>query len=216
MLTPGAEGMKGAIAKAEQLRDGTPGAVILQQFANPANPAVHRRTTAEEIWRDTDGRIDLFVAGVGTGGTVSGVGARLKELKPSVRIVAVEPAESPVLSGGQAGPHKIQGIGAGFVPETFDRSVVDRIVTAVSYTHLDVYKRQHVDRSVCGNGFSRGIICSPVTNTPHHFSPFNTSIFDLYCPAAVPADRISAHAARTAEPIIFLASIALILDPFHQ
>ena len=129
VLTPGAEGMKGAIAKAEQLRDGTPGAVILQQFANPANPAVHRRTTAEEIWRDTDGRIDLFVAGVGTGGTVSGVGARLKELKPSVRIVAVEPAESPVLSGGQAGPHKIQGIGAGFVPETFDRSVVDRIVT---------------------------------------------------------------------------------------
>lgn len=121
--------MKGAIAKAEQLRDGTPGAVILQQFANPANPAVHRRTTAEEIWRDTDGRIDLFVAGVGTGGTVSGVGARLKELKPSVRIVAVEPAESPVLLGGQAGPHKIQGIGAGFVPETFDRSVVDRIVT---------------------------------------------------------------------------------------
>ena len=109
VLTPGAEGMKGAIAKAEQLRDGTPGAVILQQFANPANPAVHRRTTAEEIWRDTDGRIDLFVAGVGTGGTVSGVGARLKELKPSVRIVAVEPAE--------------------FVPETFDRSVVDRIVT---------------------------------------------------------------------------------------
>ena len=129
VLTPGAEGMTGAIAKAEQLRDGTPGAVILQQFANPANPAVHRRTTAEEIWRDTDGRIDLFVAGVGTGGTVSGVGARLKELKPSVRIVAVEPAESPVLSGGQAGPHKIQGSGAGFVPETFDRSVVDRIVT---------------------------------------------------------------------------------------
>ena len=109
VLTPGAEGMTGAIAKAEQLRDGTPGAVILQQFANPANPAVHRRTTAEEIWRDTDGRIDLFVAGVGTGGTVSGVGARLKELKPSVRIVAVEPAESPVLSGGQAGPHKILG-----------------------------------------------------------------------------------------------------------
>ena len=108
VLTPGAEGMKGAIAKAEQLRDGTPGAVILQQFANPANPAVHRRTTAEEIWRDTDGRIDLFVAGVGTGGTVSGVGARLKELKPSVRIVAVEPAESPVLSGAKRGPTRFR------------------------------------------------------------------------------------------------------------
>ena len=100
--------MTGAIAKAEQLRDGTPGAVILQQFANPANPAVHRRTTAEEIWRDTDGRIDLFVAGVGTGGTVSGVGARLKELKPSVRIVAVEPAESPVLSGAKRGPTRFR------------------------------------------------------------------------------------------------------------
>ncbi len=129
VLTPGADGMKGAIAEAEALRNANPdGAVILRQFENPANPAVHRRTTAEEIWADTDGRIDFFVAGVGTGGTVSGTGARLKELDPSIRIVAVEPAESPVLSGGVPGPHKIQGIGAGFVPATYDPSVVDEVI----------------------------------------------------------------------------------------
>lgn len=129
VLTPGAEGMKGAIAEAERLKGETPGSVILQQFENPANPAVHRRTTAEEIWRDTDGRVDIFVAGVGTGGTVSGTGSRLKELNPAVQIVAVEPSDSPVLSGGKAGPHKIQGIGAGFVPKTYDASVVDRVMT---------------------------------------------------------------------------------------
>lgn len=128
VLTPGAEGMKGAIARAQALREEISGSVILQQFENPANPARHYRTTAEEIWRDTEGGIDLFVAGVGTGGTVSGTGRRLKELNPAVRIAAVEPASSPVLSGGAPGAHKIQGIGAGFVPGNYDPSVVDLVV----------------------------------------------------------------------------------------
>lgn len=128
VLTPGAAGMKGAIEKAEALRNENPGSIILQQFENPANPATHKRTTAEEIWRDTDGQIDIFVAGVGTGGTVSGTGARLKELNPNIRIVAVEPAGSPVLSGGKPGPHKLQGIGAGFIPKTYDAKVVDQVI----------------------------------------------------------------------------------------
>lgn len=127
VLTPGAEGMKGAIARAQELQAATPGALILQQFENPANPAIHRRTTGEEIWNDTDGQVDVFVGGVGTGGTVSGVGAALKAHNPAVKVVAVEPESSPVLSGGKPGPHKIQGIGAGFVPKNFDRSVVDEV-----------------------------------------------------------------------------------------
>ena len=128
VLTPGPDGMKGAIAKAEELQRQNPKGVLLQQFANPANPAIHKKTTAEEIWRDTDGKIDIFVAGVGTGGTVSGVGEVLKKYNPNVQIVAVEPTDSPVLSGGKPGPHKIQGIGAGFVPKTYNDSVVDEII----------------------------------------------------------------------------------------
>ncbi len=129
VLTPGAEGMKGAISRAEELLRTTDGAVMLGQFTNPANPAVHERTTGEEIWQATEGRVDIFVAGVGTGGTVSGAGRRLKEHKPEVRVVAVEPASSAVLSTGVAGKHRIQGIGAGFVPETYDAGVVDEVVT---------------------------------------------------------------------------------------
>jgi len=128
VLTPGPDGMKGAIAKAETLKNEIPGSIILQQFENPANPAIHVRTTGEEIWRDTDGKVDIFVAGVGTGGTVSGVGEILKKHNPKVEIVAVEPAESPVLSGGSPGPHKIQGIGAGFIPKIYNAQVVDKVI----------------------------------------------------------------------------------------
>jgi cysteine synthase A len=128
VLTPGAEGMNGAIRKAEELAASTPGAVILQQFANPANPEIHRRTTAEEIWRDTDGRVDILVSGVGTGGTITGVAEVLRSRKKGFQAVAVEPESSPVLSGGQAGPHKIQGIGAGFVPTVLHTDVIDEVV----------------------------------------------------------------------------------------
>jgi len=132
ILTPGLLGMKGAVDKAKEIVADTPNAFFPQQFENPANAAAHKRTTAEEIWRDTDGKVDIFVAGVGTGGTISGVGEILKKYNPNVQIVAVEPAESPLLSGGTAGPHKIQGIGANFVPGTFNRAVVDEILTIKS------------------------------------------------------------------------------------
>ncbi len=128
VLTPGPEGMRGAVAKAKELVESTPGAVTPSQFANPANPAIHKRTTAEEIWADTGGKLDFFVSGVGTGGTITGVGQVLKPRLPNLKVIAVEPEASPVLSGGAAGPHKIQGIGAGFVPEVLDRSVIDEIV----------------------------------------------------------------------------------------
>ena len=136
VLTEGAKGMKGAIAKAEELAKEIPGSFIPGQFVNPANPAIHKATTGPEIWRDTDGRVDVFIAGVGTGGTLSGVGAYLKEQNPEIRIVALEPDDSPVLSEGRGGPHKIQGIGAGFVPETLDTGIYDEIYRA---KHEDAY-----------------------------------------------------------------------------
>ena len=128
VLTPGSEGMGGAIRKAQEIQTATPGSLILQQFENPANPLAHERTTAEEIWQDTDGKIDIFVASVGTGGTLTGTARGLKKKNPNIRIVAVEPAGSPVLSGGKAGPHKIQGIGAGFIPKILDTSLIDQII----------------------------------------------------------------------------------------
>jgi cysteine synthase A len=137
VLTDPAKGMRGAVAKAEQIIAELPKALMPQQFKNLANPEIHRRTTAEEVWNDTNGAIDAFVAGVGTGGTITGVGQVLKPRKPSLRIIAVEPEDSPVLSGGQPGPHKIQGIGAGFVPEVLDRSVVDEVITVGNQTAFD-------------------------------------------------------------------------------
>lgn len=140
-LTPAAKGMRGAIERAQQIVGANPDALMLQQFQNPANPEIHRRTTAQEIWEDTAGEVDVFIAGVGTGGTVTGTGQILKEKKSSVKIIAVEPEDSPVLSGGQPGPHKIQGIGAGFVPDIFDSGVVDEIVTIGNETAFSTARR---------------------------------------------------------------------------
>ncbi|SKC78186.1 cysteine synthase A [Krasilnikoviella flava] len=141
VLTPGAEGMKGAVAAAEKIAAERPGAVLARQFANEANPKVHRETTAEEIWADTDGAVDVVVSGIGTGGTITGVGQVLKERKPEVRIVAVEPAESPILNGGNPGPHKIQGLGANFVPEILDTSVYDEVLDVDAETSVELARR---------------------------------------------------------------------------
>jgi cysteine synthase len=155
VLTPASQGMKGAIAKAEELLKSTPNAVMPQQFKNRANPEVHRRTTAEEIWNDTGGSLDIFVAGVGTGGTITGVGQVLKPRKPTLRVVAVEPEESAVLSGGQHSPHKIQGLGAGFVPEILDRSVIDEIIKVNSATAFEVSRQLARTEGIPG-GISSG------------------------------------------------------------
>lgn len=141
ILTPGKDGMKGAIAKAKELQASIPASVVMSQFDNPANPEIHSRTTAEEIWRDTDGNIDIFIAGVGTGGTLSGTGRSLKMYNPDIKVVAVEPEKSPVISGGQPGPHKIQGIGAGFIPGNFDASVVDDVMRI---TDEDAFECEHL------------------------------------------------------------------------
>ncbi len=148
VLTEGTKGMKGAIAKAEELRDSIPGAVILGQFVNKANPAAHKATTGSEIWEQTDGKVDIFVAGVGTGGTITGVGEYLKSQNPDVKIVAVEPASSPVLSTGTAGPHKIQGIGAGFVPEVLNTDVYDEIITIENEDAFDEGRRFAVSEGI--------------------------------------------------------------------
>jgi cysteine synthase A len=155
VLTPAAQGMKGAIAAAEELLRTTPNSVMPQQFRNLANPEIHRRTTAEEIWNDTGGELDIFVAGVGTGGTITGVGQVLKPRKPGLRVVAVEPEESPVLSGGQHAPHKIQGIGAGFVPDILDRAVIDEIVRVDSATAIETTRALARQEGIAG-GISSG------------------------------------------------------------
>jgi cysteine synthase A len=147
--------MRGAVDKAQEIVANTPNAIWAEQFANPANPAIHRTTTAEEIWADTDGAVDIFVAGIGTGGTITGVGQRLKERKPSVQVIAVEPVDSPILTGGAPGPHKIQGIGANFVPEVLDTGVYDEVVDVTLADSLSIARRLATDEGILG-GISSG------------------------------------------------------------
>lgn len=155
VLTPGSEGMKGAVARAEQIVAETPGAILARQFENPANPAIHRATTGPEIWADTDGAVDVFVAGIGTGGTITGAGAYLKEQKPGLQVVAVEPVDSPLLTEGTAGPHKIQGIGANFVPEVLDRAVYDEVIDVATPDAIATARALAADEGILG-GISSG------------------------------------------------------------
>ncbi|WP_422005431.1 cysteine synthase A [Pyruvatibacter mobilis] len=154
-LTDAAKGMKGAVARAEELLQSTPNAVMPQQFDNPANPEIHRKTTAEEIWNDTDGKVDVVISGVGTAGTFTGVGSVLKAKKPSVKMIAIEPEDSPILSGGQPGPHKIQGIGAGFVPGNMDKSLIDEVITIGNETAFEYSRRAAREEGIAG-GISSG------------------------------------------------------------
>jgi len=155
VLTPGSEGMKGAVKKAEEIQKGTPGAVILQQFRNPANPEIHRQTTAREIWEDTEGKVDIVVAGVGTGGTITGVAETIKQKKPGLQAVAVEPFDSPVLSGGKPGPHKIQGIGAGFIPDVLNTDVIDEIIRVGNDDAAETARRLALEEGIFA-GISSG------------------------------------------------------------
>ncbi len=166
VLTPAGEGMKGAVNAAEKIAAERPGAVLARQFANEANPAIHRATTAEEIWADTDGRVDILVAGIGTGGTITGTGQALKEKKPSLQVVGVEPAESPILNGGAPGPHKIQGIGANFVPEILDTTVYDEIIDVNAETAAEVARRTAREEGLLV-GFSSGAAIHAATELAH-------------------------------------------------
>jgi cysteine synthase A len=166
VLTPGSEGMKGAVSKSEEIAATIPGAVLARQFENPANPEIHRRTTAEEIWRDTDGLVDVFVAGVGTGGTLTGTGQALKVKKPGITVVGVEPAESPLLNGGSPAPHKIAGIGANFIPAVYDANVVDEVIDVSSEEAMAMARRLGVEEGILG-GISSGATAHAAVQLAH-------------------------------------------------